>query len=343
MRIGIIGYGGVGRALVELLQDNRPELLKLDLEIQVNYILGRHGGVYSPDGINIEDFIQFSNKNTDFASYSKGGSKTLNFKDILDNKDIDLLVETTHTDLKDGQPGTNHIFKGLQSGFHVVTANKGPIVLHYRELKKLAIENKVQLGIGCTTGGALPSISAGVFDMAGSCIEKIEGVLNGTTNYIINTMETEKVEYPEALIRAQDLGIAERDPTLDVEGFDTGTKLLILTNVFFDKDYKLEDIKISGITGLKVSDINKALNEGKKYKLIGSAIKSNEEILISVKVEKIGSESPFYNVDGKNKAVRYTSDSLGDLTLIGGASGVRPAAASILRDIINIYKGNKLT
>lgn len=339
MRIAIIGYGGVGRAFVQLLSDKRLELLKEGLDIKLNYIIGRAGGIYSPDGIEIDKFIQYSK---DFISYPDGGSKSIGFKDILINNDIDMLVETTSTNIVDGEPGTTHIIKALELCIHVVTANKGPIVLRYKELKELALKNNVQLGIGCTTGGALPSINAGIFDMAGANIEGIEGILNGTTNYIISLMETEKLEYTEALKRAQELGIAEKDPTLDVEGFDTATKLLILTNVLLNQDLKLEDIEIQGITELKASDIENALNEGKKYKLIGRTIKDGSNLELTVRPEKIAIESPFYIVDGKNKAVKYISDTLGDLTIIGGASGVVPAAASILRDIINIHRGNKL-
>ncbi|MDY0235777.1 MAG: Gfo/Idh/MocA family oxidoreductase [Gudongella sp.] len=342
MRIAIIGYGGVGRAFVELIKDKQSELLKEGLDIKLNYIVGRVGGVYSAAGIDIDDFIKYSKENSDFTFYPKGGSKTLEFKDILENNDIDLVIETTSTNLIDGEPGTTHIIKSLEAGIHVVTANKGPIVLRYKELKELAIKNNVQLGIGCTTGGALPSINSGIFDMAGANINSIEGILNGTTNYIIGLMESEKLQYNEALKRAQELGIAERDSTLDVEGFDTATKLLILTNALLNQDSKIADINIEGITNLKVLDIEKALKKGKKYKLIGRTIKSGNDISISVKLEKIGIDSQFYTVDGKNKAVKYTSDILGDLTIIGGASGVGPAAASILRDVINIHRGNKL-
>jgi homoserine dehydrogenase len=340
MRIAIIGYGGVGRAFVELINYKKSELLKEGLDIKLNYIIGRTGGVYNPNGIDIDDFIQYSKDKKDFTSYPNGGSKSLVFQDILRNADIDMLVETTPTNIVDGEPGMTHILNSLKAGFHVVTANKGPVVLGYKKLRDLAIKNNVQLGIGCTTGGALPSINAGIFDMTGANINSIEGILNGSTNYILNIMESEKIEYDEALKKAQELEIAEKDPTLDVEGFDTATKLLILTNVLLNKEMKLEDIVIEGITKLKAFDIEKARKEGKRYKLIGKAIKNGDHVEISVKLEKIGIDNPFYIADGKNKAVKYTSDTLGDLTIIGGASGVTPAAASILRDIINIHRGN---
>ena len=211
----------------------------------------------------------------------------------------------------------------------------------YKELKNIAVKNNVQLGIGCTTGGALPSINGGIMDLAGADILSIEGVLNGTTNFIINEMENKGITYIEALKKAQQLGIAETNPTLDVEGWDTATKLLILTNVLMNEEKLLEDISVEGITKITPDEVRNCLVEGNKYKLVGKTVKENDKIRMTVKLEKLDSTHPLYGVDGKNKAVRYVSDVLGDLTIIGGASGVTPAAASVLRDLININRGYK--
>jgi homoserine dehydrogenase len=232
-----------------------------------------------------------------------------------------------------------HIRRSLESGINVVTANKGPILLAYKELKAIAAKNQVQLGIGCTTGGALPSINGGIMDLAGAEILSIEGVLNGTTNFIIDEMENTGSTYMGALKKAQQLGIAETDPTLDVEGWDTATKLLILTNVLMNEEKTLKDISVEGITQITPMEIKECLEEGKKYKLIGRAIKEKGKIKMTVKLEKLDKDHPLYGVNGKNKAVRYISDVLGELTIIGGASGVIPAGASILRDLININRG----
>jgi len=339
MRIAAIGYGGVGQAFVRLIYDKKSQLLAEGIDLKVIYVLGSKGGVYNLDGIDLKDLIDFSASNKYISSYPFGGSGDLSFEDIIKNKDVDMVVEMTPTNIETGQPGMYYIKTSLENGYNVVTANKGPILLAYHELQEIASRNNVQLGIGCTTGGALPTINGGIMDLAGSNIYSIEGILNGTTNYILQMMEEEGMEYDEALKKAQELGIAETDPTLDVEGWDTATKLLILTNVLMKEKKTLNDIKVEGITFLTAADVKKALDEGYKYKLIGRAKKVNGKVEMSVKVEKVGINNSLYNVDGKNKAVKYVSDTLGELTIIGGASGVTSAAASILRDIINIHRG----
>lgn len=339
MRLAIIGYGGVGRAFVQLINDKKDYLQKEGLQIQVNYIIGRKGGVYNSQGIDLKDFMDFGESEKNITKYPQGGNAEFTFEKILQNRDVDVVIELTPTNIESGEPGMTHIRRALQCGINVVTANKGPILLAYKELKTLAKKNNVQLGIGCTTGGALPSINGGLIDLAGSEILSIEGVLNGTTNFIIDEMESSGVTYIEALKKAQSFGIAETNPTLDVEGWDTAVKLLILTNVLMDEQKSLKDISVEGITQIIPEEVRASLEEGKRYKLIGKAVKENGNIQMTVKLENIDSTHPLYKVDGKNKGVRYISDVLGDLTIIGGASGVIPAAASILRDIININRG----
>lgn len=339
MRLAIIGFGGVGRALLKLLLDKKTELMNEGLNPKVNYIISSKWGVYDPKGIDIENFMNYYITNNDMNSYPLGYSQNITFDSLLENKDVDIVIEMTPTNIINGEPGMTHIIKSLECGFHVVTANKGPILLAYKKLKQIAINNKVQLGIGCTTGGALPSINGGIIDMAGSRINSIEGILNGTTNFIINEMESSGIEYSEALKKAQALGIAEANPSLDVDGWDTAAKLLILTNVLMNEEKTINDMNIEGISTINLSDIQEAFIKGQKYKLIGRAVRKEDVLDISVMLEKVGLDNPLYGVDGRNKAVRYISDTLGDLTIIGGASGLTAAAASILRDIINIKRG----
>lgn len=339
MRVAIIGCGGVGKALLKLIAAKEAYLKNEGLKIQVNYIIGRNGGIYNSEGIDIKEFIEFGTKQKDITKYPRGGNVDVTFEKMLQKGDTDVVIEMTPTNKETGEPGMTHIRKSLEHGIHVVTANKGPILLAYNELKELAAINKVQLGIGCTTGGALPSINGGIMDLAGAEIHSIEGVLNGTTNFIINEMENSGATYGEALRKAQELGIAETNPTLDVEGWDTASKLLILTNVLMSQNKQLKDICVEGITKITPEQVKSCFEEGKKYKLVGKTVMDNGIIRMTVKLEKLDPTHPLYGVDGKNKAVRYTSDVLGDLTVIGGASGVTPAAASILRDIINMNRG----
>ena len=343
MNIAVIGFGGVGRAFMQLIEEKKEMLIQEGLDAKICYIMNSSGGVYNPEGIDCMDLLKFSANERDISKYPKGGSKELSLERMLKNKDVDVLVEMTPTNKKTGEPGMTHITKSLESGIHVITSNKGPLLLAYKKLNDLAVKNGVQLGIGCTTGGALPSINGGMMDLAGSEILSIEGVLNGTTNFIINEMENKKVDYQEALKEAQKIGIAETDPTLDVEGWDTASKLLILTNVLMNEDKTLEDISVEGITKIKQADVDACLAEGKKFKLVGKTVKKDGQIIMSVRLERLDSGHSLYGVDGKNKAVRYGSDGLGDLTIIGGASGVRPAGASVLRDLINIHRGYKFS
>lgn len=342
MRIGLIGYGGVGQAFIKLLIDKKESLRNKGIELIVNYIIKSDGGIYNPDGINLEEII----KHNDIKK-SIFWNEYLSFQNIIENNDVDTIVELTQTNKITGEPGITHIRESLKNKINVVTGNKGPILLYYRELKDLSIENNVSLEIGCTTGGALPSINTGLYGITGSDIISIEGVLNGTSNFILEKMEcgnkqTSKrkdilgLSYDKALEIAQNEGIAEIDSTLDVEGFDTAIKMIILTNELLDQNITLDDVEIQGISKLKQLDIIKAHRKNKKIKLLGKTYYEDNKVKISVKPTWIGESHPLYNVDGKNKGITFNTDTLGEISVIGGASGLINAAASILRDIVNI-------
>lgn len=337
MRIGLIGYGGVGKAFIKLIVDKNSMLKKEGLDLEIIYIINSKGGIYAPKGIDYNKLLAFLNEGRSIIE-DDNVNKKITPDVMLVRKDVDLIVELTPTNKETGEPALTYILKALESKIHVVTGNKGSIVHGYRKLEKIARENGVHLGIGCTCGGALPAVNGGIIEMAGSEIYSIEGVLNGTTNYILKEMEDTGCTYDIALKKAMDIGIAEANPSFDVQGWDTAFKLLILTNVIMKEEKKLADVKVNGIINLTPDDIKAALEEGKRYKLIGKAYRSGTELSMDVKLEKVSKEHPFYNVDGKNKAVRYIADTLGELTLIGGASDTTAAAASILRDIIYINR-----
>ncbi|SDP43865.1 homoserine dehydrogenase [Clostridium gasigenes] len=336
MDIGVIGFGGVGKAFIELL------IMKKDkIDIKVKYIIKSNGGIYNSNGINIEELIDFVNSGKSICEYSKWTEKDITINTIIKNRDVDTLVELTGTNIEDGEPGYTHIKLALENGINVVTGNKGPILLYYNELKDIAYNNNVQLGIGCTTGGALPSINGGLLDTAGAEILSIEGVLNGTSNYILKEMYDKKIEYSVALEEAQKMGIAEANPKLDVDGFDTASKILILANVLMGYRKSISDIYIKGISEITADEVNLSISKGEKIKLIGMVYKEDNCIKCKVEPKSLKSTHPLYFVDGKNKGVYYKTDTLGDISIVGGASGTINSAASILRDIINIKNGVK--
>ena len=334
MDIGLIGFGGVGQALIKLLIEKESYLLQqYNLKINVKYIIKSNGGIYNASGINLSEILKVIDENINITCHNEW-KDNLNINDIIDNDDIDTLVELTSTNIETGEPGLTHIRKSLENNINVVTGNKGPILLDYKKLKVLADNNNVELKVGCTTGGALPSINGGIYDIAGSKIQSIEGVLNGTTNYILSKMANDNVDYKEALLEAQKVGIAESDPSLDVLGYDTASKIIILSNVLMNSDLKLEDLKINGIEEVRLDNIEKAKVRGNKIKLIGKVYKKDNLVKGYVTPIEIDENHPLYCVDYKNKGIYYKTDTLGDISIIGGASGTMNAAASILRDII---------
>ena len=338
MDIGLIGFGGVGQALIKLLIDKESYLLQqYNLKINVKYIIKSNGGIYNASGINLSEILKVIDENINIKCHNEW-KDNLNINDIIDNNDIDTLVELTSTNIETGEPGLTHIRKSLENNINVVTGNKGPILLDYKKLKVLADNNNVELKVGCTTGGALPSINGGIYDIAGSKIQSIEGVLNGTTNYILSKMANDNVDYKEALLEAQKVGIAESDPSLDVLGYDTASKIIILSNVLMNSDLKLEDLKINGIEEVRLDNIEKAKVRGNKIKLIGKVYKKDNLVKGYVTPIEIDENHPLYCVDYKNKGIYYKTDTLGDISIIGGASGTKNAAASILREII-IHRG----
>ncbi|MDU4324580.1 MAG: homoserine dehydrogenase [Clostridium celatum] len=296
MNIGLIGFGGVGQALIKLFIDKKDYILeKYHLDIKIKYILKSDGGLYDKKGINLDEVIEFIENNRNIKEHLSWKSD-LNIKDIINNNDIDTLIELTSTNIETGEPGLTHIKRALENKMNVVTGNKGPIILKYNELKEIAHKNSVELKVGCTTGGALPSINGGIYDIAGSEIQSIEGILNGTTNYILSKMINDDITYEEALKDAQECGIAE--------------------------------VKLEYLRELK--------KKNKKLKLIGKVDSLDDEINAYVKLIEIDENHPLYFVDYKNKGIYFKTDTLGDVSIIGGASGTRNAAASILRDIVLI-------
>lgn len=326
MNIGLIGYGGVGKEFIKLLKEK-------NIDCTVKFIIKSDGGLKSDNGIKLDDIILQEDNIKDHKMWIHG----LSFIDVI-NEELDFVVDLTPTNKETGEPALTYIKEALKRGINVVTGNKGPILIDYHGLKKLADDNGVDLGIGCTTGGALPSINGGLIDCAGSEIISIEGILNGTTNYILKEMEKNKISYKEALKKAQDIGIAETNPTLDVGGYDTAIKMIILANVLMESNITLDEVEIEGITKVSLNEISSASKEGKKVKLLGRAYRDKDKVRIKVSPSKIDEDHLLYSVENKNKGVTFETDTLGSITIIGGASGTKNAAASILRDIININK-----
>ena len=326
MNIAIIGAGAVAKTFLELLES--PDSINVS-HIKVKYVFNSSGGVFEKDGIK-----PFENLSA-HESFTPG----LGIKDI-DLNEIDLVVDLKSTDMQNAEADFETCAWVLGNAKHLVNGNKGPVVYGYKKLKAIADSNGVQFLCGCAAAAALPSVIVGKDAHSGSKIHAFEGIVNGTTNYILSKME-EGIPYDAALKLAQDAGIAEKNPAYDVEGIDTAIKTVMLANIIWDMEIPLENAQVIGIDKLTLDDIKKAVESGMKFKLIGTAIlNANGEPEIKIAPTAIPEGHLLYATDQKFKAIVFKSSNMGDV-LISGSSSLKGAAAAVLRDVVNIYMGNR--
>lgn len=339
VRIVVCGLGRVGQAFVNLLIQKSKDLQKrYDLNLKVVAAVDIGGAAVSPAGLPLEDLMAHVKKGGKVEDVPGFGKKGLSGKEALSSIPAELLVETTPTNIRDGEPGMTHLRAALAHGKHVVTAAKGPLVLRYRELKDLADKSGVKLMISAATAAALPTLDVGLSCLAGTEVLNAEGILNGTTNYILTRMYEEGTPYQDALAEAQKMGVAEPDPSLDVEGRDTANKILLIANEVLQAGLSLKDIPVEGITRVTPEDIQKAKKEGKVVKLIGRAEKKDGKVVASVAPMALPLDHPLATVRGTEKAISYLTDTMDRVTVSGGKSNPVGAAAAVLKDIIRIYQ-----
>lgn len=324
MRIGLVGYGGVGRAFHALIDENL--VLKTKYNLSINYIVNSTGGIYNEEHIKYKKELLFNNSVT--------------FESLIENDTIDVLVELTSTSLEDGQPGLYHITQGLTKGKHVVTGNKGPLVLAFKELMALSKQTNKHLKYGCTVGGALPTLSLAVSGLRGANLISVESVLNGTSNFILEDMMRSSHDFNAALKKAIELGIAEKNSSLDTGGWDTACKMIILINTILKTNYTLKDLDVKGLETITMSDLKTSLEKNEVIRLVGSYDCTDQTPKIRVKPSSLKKDHDLSFVKGKNKGILFKTDTLGEILISGGASGTRPAAAAILRDLLEVMEEN---
>jgi len=333
----LCGFGNVGKAFARLVQERRERIRKkygLDLELVAVVDIG--GAAISEQGALPIEKLLIHVENGGTVETLKGyGRPGISGIETISNHPAHVLVETTPTNLRDGEPGKGHIIAALEGGLDVVSANKGPLVLFYRELLDLAKEKGCQVFMSAATAAALPTLDVGLLCIAGADVLSIEGILNGTTNYILTRMHLEKCAYETALQAAQEMGIAETDPTLDVEGLDTRNKLVLITNRIFDKEFGLADVTVTGITGVTLADIEKAESDGKVLKLIGTTEFINDDLKLSVSPKALDPDHPLAVINFSEKGISYLTDTMGRVTVTGGKSSPVGAGAALLKDLIH--------
>lgn len=336
LKIALVGAGTVGQGFLNLLKEKEKVLKgKYDLEFEIVALADLKYGIASfVDKVDVREILNTleSDKKIDetFSTSLKGDTDA-----VIKEADYDVLVELTVTNLETGEPAYSFIKKALSRGKHIITTNKGPIALYLNELKTIAKENDALLKYEGTVLAGTPLINLAHNNLAGLGIRKIEGILNGTSNYILSEMKEGK-EYDSVLKKAQELGYAEADPTADVEGWDAVAKVLILSQDIFDKKITKDEVERKGITSITLDDIKKASYEDHTWKLIAKIEKLNGNIKASVKPQKIANDHPLAGINGATNALTFTTDYLQQVTISGPGAGKYETGYAVLNDLISI-------
>ncbi|WP_088291876.1 homoserine dehydrogenase [Bacillus mycoides] len=340
MKIQIVlsGYGTVGREFIKLLNEKYLYINETyGIDLVVSGVLGRNIAIHNEEGLSIHHLLMYGGGTAAIEKYIEHHPKERATNKISGN----VLVESTVTNLKDGNPGKKYIKQAIEKHMDIVAISKGALVTNWREINEAAKMANVRIRYSGATAAALPTLDIGQFSLAGCHIEKIEGILNGTTNYILTKMHEEYKTFEEALQEAQNKGIAETNPLLDISGMDSACKLLLLTNSLMGNDYSLKDIKINGIEHVTTQQIQNAKEQNKSIKLIASVYKDdNGKVNLSVQPCNLEKEHPLANINGTEKGITFFTDTMGQVTTIGGASNPRGAAAAALKDVINLYRND---
>jgi len=314
VKISIIGFGAVGQGVAKVVKDVPF--------IEVIAIADSKGVVMTPD---IEEVLTRKQAGLPISN------SDLSAIDVIMRVDHDITVEVTPTNIIDGEPGLMHIREALKRGRHVVTSNKGPLVKRFNELMRLANDHRVMLRYEATVGGAMPMINLVREALTGSRVLNIVGVFNGTCNYILTRMTEEGLDYDHVLSEAQDMGIAEADPTYDVMGIDTACKVVILANSIFKQNVTLNDVDVTGIIKITADALRLAKERSYSVKLIGDV----KGLKVSPMMVPVGHP---LSVGGTLNAASIATDNAGEITVTGKGAGSIETASAILSDIISIYK-----
>ncbi len=336
--LAFIGFGTVGKGLMELLNEKRDAL-----QASSNFtykIVAVHdlllGTVIDENGLNGREILDTVAQKKSFKNHPHF-LKGWDAKRVITETSANIIIEVTPTDIKTGQPAISHVEWALQNKKHVVTTNKGPVALAYHSLNELAYKNAVEFRFEGTVMSGTPIFHLCDTGLAGADIRRIQGILNGTTNYILTQME-QGIPYEKALKDAQQKGYAETVPDADVLGWDAKAKVLILANVLMGGHLKEEDIPCEGITRISLDDIDSAKKSGQRWKLIGSVEKRENEVLASVKPVRLSQDDFLAGISGVTNALSFETDTLGTTTIIGPGAGKIETGFSLLTDILAINR-----
>jgi homoserine dehydrogenase len=312
--LALIGFGNVARALARLLL-RKQELLQSQYDITFAFTgisTGRHGFAVNPGGLNIEEALSLVESGKSISPLS--AFQVEDSLAVIKQSNANVMFENSPVNTQTGQPALDHIRTALELGMHAITANKGPVVYGYRELTALARSKAKIFGFESTVLGGSPifSVFRETFPLAE--LSSFKGILNATTNIILSRMETGE-SYEDAVKYCQSVGVAETDPTNDVDGWDAAIKVAALITVLMDTPFTPQQVNPIGIRGITRDMIEKASLEGKRYKLVCSVEKDSDQIQARVAPELVDASSPLYGMMNSSTGVTFRTDVLPDYSI----------------------------
>ena len=336
--LALLGFGNVGQAFAQLLLRKRTELKdRYDLTFAVTGIAtGSHGMALNTGGLDLEQALKLVEYGSSFDTISTQGKVSDSF-DFIRRCGAEVLFETTPVNYQTGQPAIDHLRAALELGMHAITANKGPVVHAHQQLTNLAASRGRAFYFESTVMDGAPIFSLFRYTLPGAQLRAFRGILNSTTNLILTRLEAGE-SFADAVAYAQSIGIAETDPSGDVDGWDAAVKVAELVTVLMGVPLKPDQIERQGIREITPEEIERARQEGKRWKLVCSAHKENERVQARVAPEMVGPDSPLYNVVGTTSIVEFETDVLGQLSVIETDPGPRTTAYGLLADFLNAVK-----
>ncbi len=313
IRVGLIGYGTVGKGLAQALLEQKDRLIK---RVGTAITLSRVAD------INVESLPEeYSN-----VSFSK------DVEDILDDPNIDIVVEL----IGGTEPAKSFLLKAIKNGKHVVTANKALLSTHGKEIFAAAAKHNVEVGFEASVGGGIPVIKALKEGLVANRIDSIRGIMNGTANFILTQMTDHGTPFAEVLKDAQEKGFAEADPTYDVEGVDTAHKLAILMTLAYGQHVHLDHVTTEGISQIEPIDIEFAKEFGYRIKLLAISRNHGTHVEARVHPTMVPSTHMLANIQGAFNAIEFIGDTVDDVLFYGPGAGMMPTGSAVAADVVDI-------
>ncbi len=344
-RLSFIGFGNVARSLVRLL-DRKRDLLRetYDITYSVTGIAtGKHGFAVNPDGLDVNQALALVERGETLSSLST--QPIADSISVIRHSQADVMFENSPVNTQTGQPALDHIRLALELGQHAITANKGPVVHGYRELTELARSQEKSFRFESTVLGGSPvfSVFREAFPLAE--LSSFKGILNATTNIILSRMEAGE-SYEDAVKYCQSIGVAETDPTNDVDGWDAAIKVAALVTVLMDRPFTPRQVDSTGIRGITPEMIASAKAEGKRYKLVCSAEKVGDTVKASVAPQLVDMSSPLYGMMNSSTGVTFRTDVLPDYSIVvsereGMSGGPVETAYGLFADFVTVASQTK--